>query len=51
MPNHLTTADPDFEGAFAAFLATKREVSDARRRPCRAILAHVRRAATRPWSS
>ena len=28
MPLHLTTSDPDFESAFAAFLAAKREVSE-----------------------
>ena len=28
MPLHLTAADPDFESAFVAFLAAKREVSE-----------------------
>ena len=43
MPLHLNTADPDFESAFAAFLATKREVSEDVDRAVRAIVAQVRK--------
>src|SRR2546423_7736086 len=42
MPLHLTTSDPDFERAFAAFLATKREVSEDVDNAVRAIIAQVR---------
>ena len=42
MPLHLTTADPDFESAFAAFLAAKREVSEDVEAAARAIIAAVR---------
>ena len=42
MPLHLTTTDPDFESAFAAFLATKREVSEDVDAAVRAIIAQVR---------
>ena len=44
MPLHLTTADPDFESAFAAFLAAKREVSEDVDAAVRAIIAQVRDA-------
>jgi histidinol dehydrogenase len=43
MPLHLTTADPDFESKFAAFLAGKREVSDDVEAVVRAIIAQVRK--------
>jgi histidinol dehydrogenase len=42
MPVHLTTSDPDFERAFAAFLATEREVSEDVDIAVRAIIAQVR---------
>jgi histidinol dehydrogenase len=42
MPLHLTTADADFEGQFAAFLAGKREVSEDVEAVVRAIIAQVR---------
>ncbi len=42
MPLHLTTGDPDFERAFAAFLATKREASEDVDAAVRAIIAQVR---------
>ncbi|TMJ73156.1 MAG: histidinol dehydrogenase, partial [Alphaproteobacteria bacterium] len=42
MPLHLTTGDPDFERAFAAFLAAKREVSEDVDAAVRAIIAQVR---------
>jgi histidinol dehydrogenase len=42
MPLHLTTADPDFESKFAAFLAGKREVSEDVEAVVRAIIAQVR---------
>ena len=42
MPLHLTASDPDFESAFAAFLATKREVSEDVDAAVRAIIAQVR---------
>ena len=43
MPLHLNTADSHFESAFAAFLATKREVSEDVDRAVRAIVAQVRK--------
>src|SRR5215813_14819267 len=43
MPLHLTAGDPDFDSAFAAFLASKREVSQDVDRAVRAIIAQVRR--------
>src|SRR5262252_657311 len=43
MPLHLTAGDPDFDSAFAALLASKREVSQDVDRAVRAIIAHVRR--------
>jgi histidinol dehydrogenase len=43
MPLHLTTADPDFESKFAAFLAGKREVSEDVEAVVRAIIAQVRK--------
>jgi histidinol dehydrogenase len=43
MPLHLNTADADFESAFAAFLATKREVSEDVDLAVRAIVAQVRK--------
>jgi histidinol dehydrogenase len=42
MPLHLTAADPDFESAFSAFLAAKREVSEDVDAAVRAIIAQVR---------
>ena len=42
MPLHLTTGDPDFERAFAAFLAAKREVSEDVDAAVRAIITQVR---------
>jgi histidinol dehydrogenase len=42
MPLHLTTSDPGFESAFAAFLAAKREVSEDVDAAVRAIVARVR---------
>ena len=42
MPLHLTASDPDFERVFAAFLATKREVSEDVNAVVRAIIAQVR---------
>jgi len=43
MPLHLTASDPGFDSAFAAFLASKREVSQDVDRAVRTIIAHVRR--------
>jgi histidinol dehydrogenase len=43
MPFHLTTSDPNFDGAFAAFLAAKREVAEDVDAAVRAIIAEVRR--------
>ena len=43
MPLHLNTTDPEFESAFAAFLAAKREVSEDVDRAVRAIIAQVRK--------
>ena len=43
MPLHLTTADPDFENAFAIFLAAKREASEDVDQAVRAIIAQVRK--------
>jgi histidinol dehydrogenase len=43
MPLHLTTTDPNFEPAFAAFLATKREVSEDVEQAVRGIVAEVRK--------
>jgi histidinol dehydrogenase len=43
MPLHLNTSDRDFESAFTAFLATKREVSDDVDAVVRDIIAQVRR--------
>jgi histidinol dehydrogenase len=43
MPLHLTAGDPDFDSVFAAFLASKREVSQDVDRAVRAIIAQVRR--------
>ncbi len=43
MPLHLSTTDPDFESAFAAFLAGKREVSEDVELAVRAIIAEVRK--------
>ncbi len=42
MPLHLTIGDPEFERAFAAFLATKREASEDVDAAVRAIIAQVR---------
>jgi histidinol dehydrogenase len=42
MPLRLTTSDPDFENAFASFLAAKREVSEDVDAAVRAIIAQVR---------
>jgi histidinol dehydrogenase len=42
MPLHITISDPNFERAFAAFLATKREVSEDVDAAVRAIIAQVR---------
>src|SRR4051812_22371078 len=43
MPLHLTTADPDFERAFHAFLGAKRESADDVDAAVRTIVADVRR--------
>jgi histidinol dehydrogenase len=43
MPQHLSTSDPGFETAFAAFLANKREASEDVDQAVRAIIAEVRR--------
>jgi histidinol dehydrogenase len=43
MPLHLTASDPGFDSAFAAFLASKREVSRDVDRVVRTIIAQVRR--------
>ena len=43
MPLHLTASDPGFDSAFAAFLASKREVSQDVDRAVRTIIAQVRR--------
>jgi histidinol dehydrogenase len=43
MPLHLTTTDPDFENAFAVFLAAKREASEDVDQAVRAIVAQVRK--------
>jgi histidinol dehydrogenase len=43
MPLHLTTTDPDFEDAFAVFLAAKREASEDVDQAVRAIIAQVRK--------
>jgi len=43
MPLHLTTTDPDFENAFAVFLAAKREASEDVDQAVRAIIAQVRK--------
>jgi histidinol dehydrogenase len=43
MPIELSTSDPGFERAFAAFLATKREASPDVDAAVREIIAHVRR--------
>jgi histidinol dehydrogenase len=43
MPLHLTASDPGFDRAFAAFLASKREVSQDVDRVVRTIIAQVRR--------
>jgi histidinol dehydrogenase len=43
MPKRLTTTDPDFESAFAAFLADKREVSADVDATVRDIIADVRK--------
>jgi histidinol dehydrogenase len=42
MPLHLATSDADFESAFTAFLATKREVSEDVDTAVRAIISQVR---------
>jgi histidinol dehydrogenase len=42
MPHSLETAQPDFEGRFAAFLAAKRETEEAVDQTVAAILAEVR---------
>ena len=42
MPLHLIASDPDFERGFAAFLASKREVSEDVDAAVRAIVAQVR---------
>lgn len=42
MALRLTTADKDFEAAFATFLGTKREVSEDVDAAVRAIIADVR---------
>jgi histidinol dehydrogenase len=42
MPLHLDATDPDFDSAFAAFLATKREVSEDVEAAVRGIIAQVR---------
>ena len=43
MPLHLTTTDPDFESAFAVFLAAKREASEDVDQAVRAIIGQVRK--------
>jgi len=43
MPLHLTTSDPGFASAFAAFLAAKREVAEDVEAAVRTIIAQVRR--------
>jgi histidinol dehydrogenase len=43
MPLHLTATDPGFESAFAALLASKREVSQDVDQAVRTIIAEVRR--------
>jgi histidinol dehydrogenase len=43
MPLHLTTTDADFESAFAAFLAAKRESAEDVDLAVRAIIADVRK--------
>ena len=43
MPVHLTASDPGFDSAFAALLASKREVSQDVDRAVRTIIAQVRR--------
>ena len=43
MPVHLSTSDRDFERAFAAFLATKRETSEDVDAVVREIIAQVRK--------
>ena len=43
MPLTLSSAQPDFEAAFTALLATKREVSEDVDATVRGILADVRR--------
>jgi histidinol dehydrogenase len=43
MPLHLTASDPGFDSAFAALLASKREVSQDVDRAVRTIIAQVRR--------
>jgi histidinol dehydrogenase len=42
MPTHLVSSNADFERAFAAFLATKREASEEVEAAARAIIAQVR---------
>src|SRR6516165_4078664 len=42
MPIHLTTRDPNFESAFAAFLAGKREAAEDVEAAVRAIISDVR---------
>jgi histidinol dehydrogenase len=42
MPLHLTASDPDFETAFSAFLAAKREASEDVDAAVRAIIGEVR---------
>ncbi|HWB45724.1 MAG TPA: histidinol dehydrogenase [Hyphomicrobiaceae bacterium] len=44
MPQRLSTSDPDFESAFSAFLATKREISQDVDAAVSAIIAEVRRS-------
>ena len=43
MPLHLITTDPEFERAFATFLAAKREASEDVDQAVRAIIAQVRK--------
>ena len=50
-PSTSTTTDPDFESAFAAFLATKREASEDVDAAVRAIIAQVRARRRRGRSS
>ena len=47
MPLTLRAADPEFEAAFRALLAAKREVSEDVDAAAAAIIADVRAAATR----